>query len=137
MQKQSSSKKLHGNPLTNPKVVPYVFVAPFVIYFLLIYLYPTITTILARHYITKENKNLYVTELGEAVNAIMKQSFTTIVDERFTANMESLLDKIEEGEIQWKTVVRNFYPDLKEAVEKAEKELEKVQIADEVTDVKC
>ncbi len=98
---------------------------------------PTITTILARHYITKENKNLYVTELGEAVNAIMKQSFSTIVDERFTANMESLLDKIEEGEIQWKTVVRNFYPDLEEAVEKAEKELEKVQIADEVTDVKC
>lgn len=98
---------------------------------------PTITTILARRYVTKENKNLYITELGEAVNTIMVGSFPTIVDEHFTANMESLLDKIEEGEIEWKTVVRNFYPDLASAVEKAEKELEKVQIADEVTDVKC
>lgn len=98
---------------------------------------PTITTILGRRYVTKENKNLYITELGEAVNSIMKQSFPTIVDEHFTANMESLLDKIEEGEIEWKTVVRNFYPDLASAVEKAEKELEKVQIADEVSDVKC
>lgn len=98
---------------------------------------PTITTILARRYVTKENKNLYMTELGEAVNSIMKQSFPTIVDENFTANMESLLDKIEEGEIQWKTVVENFYPDLEKAVEKAEKELEKVEIRDEVSDVPC
>ena len=67
----------------------------------------------------------------------MKKSFPSIVDERFTANMESLLDKIEEGGIEWKTVIRNFYPDLEEAVAKAEKELEKVSIADEVTDVIC
>ncbi len=98
---------------------------------------PTITTILARRYVTKENKNLYMTELGEAVNAIMKQSFPTIVDEHFTANMESLLDKIEEGDIPWKTVVENFYPDLEEAVGIAEKELEKVEIRDEVSDVQC
>ena len=91
---------------------------------------PTITTILARRYVVKENKNLYVTELGEAVNQIMVNSFPSIVDERFTANMESLLDKIEEGEVEWKTVIRNFYPDLKEAVDQAEKELEKVTIAD-------
>lgn len=98
---------------------------------------PTITTILSRRYVTKENRNLYMTELGEAVNSIMKQSFPTIVDEHFTANMESLLDKIEEGDIAWKTVVENFYPDLEDAVGKAEKELEKVEIRDEVSDVKC
>lgn len=98
---------------------------------------PTITTILARRYVVKENKNLYVTELGEIVNSIMKESFPTIVDEHFTANMESLLDKVEEGAINWKTVVSNFYPDLKEAVDIAEKDLEKVKIEDEVTDVIC
>lgn len=98
---------------------------------------PTITTILARRYVVKENKNLYVTELGEVVNSIMKESFSTIVDEHFTANMESLLDKVEEGTIQWKTVVSNFYPDLEKAVEAAEKDLEKINIEDEVTDVLC
>ncbi|MFV0464709.1 MAG: type I DNA topoisomerase [Lachnospiraceae bacterium] len=98
---------------------------------------PTITTLIARRYLAKENKNLYVTELGEVVNNIMKESFATIVDENFTANMESLLDKVEEGAIDWKMVIRNFYPDLAEAVEQAEKELEKIDIADEVTDVVC
>lgn len=98
---------------------------------------PTITTLLARRYLTKENRNLYVTELGEVVNSIMKEAFTTIVDEQFTANMESLLDKVAEGSVDWKTVVRNFYPDLDEAVQVAEKELEKVEIQDEVTDVIC
>ena len=98
---------------------------------------PTVTTILARRYVVKEKKNLYVTELGEVVNAIMKESFPYIVDASFTANMESLLDKVEEGSVHWKTVVSNFYPDLEEAVEVAEKELEKVKIEDEVTDVIC
>ncbi len=98
---------------------------------------PTITTILARRYVVKENKNLYVTELGEVVNSIMKDSFPTIVDEHFTANMESLLDKVEEGAVSWKTVVSNFYPDLNEAVAVAEKDLEKVTIEDEVSDVIC
>lgn len=98
---------------------------------------PTITTILARRYVVKENKNLYVTELGEAVNQIMVTAFPAIVDVHFTANMESLLDKVGEGEINWKTVVRNFYPDLAEAVEQAQKELEKIEIADEVTEELC
>ncbi len=98
---------------------------------------PTITTLLARRYVLKENKNLHLTELGEAVNTIMKEAFATIVDEEFTANMEMLLDKVEEGDISWKTIISNFYPDLEEAVEKAEKTLEKVQIADEVTDIIC
>lgn len=98
---------------------------------------PTITTILARRYIVKEAKNLYVTELGEVVNQIMKESFPTIVDEHFTANMESLLDSVGEGTVNWKTVVRNFYPDLATAVEVAQNELEKVKIEDEVSDVVC
>ncbi len=98
---------------------------------------PTITTILARRYVTKESKNLYVTELGEVVNSIMKEAFPTIVDEHFTANMESLLDKVEEGNVNWKTIVSNFYPDLEQAVQAAEQALEKVKIEDEVTDVIC
>ena len=98
---------------------------------------PTITTILARHYIVKENKNLYVTELGEAVNHMMKDAFPSIVDVNFTANMEALLDGVEEGSIEWKTLIANFYPDLEEAVQKAEKELERVNIADEVSDEVC
>lgn len=98
---------------------------------------PTITTILARHYVVKENKNIYVTELGEAVNRIMKQAFPTIVDTSFTANMETLLDSIEEGDIQWKTIIRNFYPDLEQAVQDAAKKLENVKIEDEVSDVEC
>ncbi len=98
---------------------------------------PTITTILARRYVTKENKNLYVTELGEVVNGMMKQAFPSIVDVSFTANLEALLDKVEEGVIGWKTVVSNFYPDLDEAVNTAEKELAQVRIADEVSDEVC
>ena len=98
---------------------------------------PTITTIIARRYITKEQKNLYVTEIGEVVNNIMKESFPTIVDENFTANMESLLDGVAEGDVNWKMVISNFYPDLESAVEKAEKELEKVKIEDEVSEEIC
>ena len=98
---------------------------------------PTITTILARRYIVKENKNLYITELGEVVNDIMKQSFGSIVDVTFTANIEMLLDKVEEGVINWKTLVSNFYPDLDEAVKVAESELSKVKIEDEVSDEIC
>ncbi len=98
---------------------------------------PTITTIIARRYVAKENKNLYVTELGEVVNRMMKKSFPSIVDITFTANLEYLLDKVGDGSVQWKTVVKNFYPDLKEAVDKALVELETVTIADEVTDEIC
>ena len=98
---------------------------------------PTITTILARRYIVKENKNLYVTELGEVVNSMMKEAFPSIVDVSFTANMEALLDGVEEGNVKWKTIIENFYPDLDKAVEQAQKELEQVKIADEVSDEKC
>ena len=98
---------------------------------------PTISIILGRRYVTKEAKNLYLTEIGEVVNNIMKQSFPSIVDVNFTANMEGLLDMVEEGKVEWKEIIRNFYPDLDEAVKKAEEELESVKIEDEVTDVIC
>ncbi len=98
---------------------------------------PTITTILARRYVVKENKNLYITELGEVVNNIMKQAFPSIVDVNFTANLESLLDRVEDGSVPWKTVVRNFYPDLEEAVSQAEESLDEIKIEDEKTDIIC
>ena len=98
---------------------------------------PTITTILARHYVAKEGKALFTTDLGEAVNALMKQAFPSIVETDFTATMETLLDGVEEGNVQWKNVVKNFYPDLKDAVSAAENTLSSVKIADEVSDVIC
>lgn len=98
---------------------------------------PTISTIIARRYVAKENKNLYLTEIGEVVNNIMKQSFPSIVDVNFTANMESLLDSVADGKVNWKTIIENFYPDLEAAVKKAEMEQEQVKIEDEVTDVVC
>jgi len=98
---------------------------------------PTITTIIARRYVAKENKNLYVTELGEVVNTMMMEAFPTIVDVNFTANMEALLDGVEEGSVKWKTIVSNFYPDLEDAVVNAEKELAEVTIEDEVSEELC
>ena len=98
---------------------------------------PTISTILARHYVVREKKNLLTTELGEVVNHIMKQSFPDIVDEEFTANMESLLDRVEEGSLEWKSVVRDFYPGLEASVEKANQELEHIRVEDELSDEYC
>jgi len=98
---------------------------------------PTITTLIKRRYITKEQKNLYVTDIGHAVDDLMGQAFPSIVDAKFTANIESLLDGVEEGDVKWKTIIRNFYPDLKESVDKANEELEKVEIRDEESDEIC
>ncbi|MDO4284834.1 MAG: type I DNA topoisomerase [Eubacteriales bacterium] len=98
---------------------------------------PTITTILARRYIVKEEKNLYMTELGEVVNNMMKEAFPSIVDPRFTANLESLLDGVADGKVKWKTIIENFYPDLEAAVKKAEQELAQVEVADEVSEEVC
>ena len=98
---------------------------------------PTISTILARRYITKEGKNLYMTEVGEVVNDIMVHSFPQVVDQDFTARMEDKLDGVAEGDVEWKSVLRDFYPGLAESVDQAEKELEKVKIADEETEEVC
>lgn len=98
---------------------------------------PTINTLLKRRYITKEKKNLFITELGSAVNNIMIKAFNDIVDEKFTVNMEKQLDEVENGNVGWKDVLREFYPKLKEELESAEKNLEKVSIKEEVTEEKC
>lgn len=98
---------------------------------------PTITTIISRRYVAKENKNLFITELGSIVNKIMNDAFPEIVDANFTATMESLLDKVEEGNLEWKTVVRNFYPDLEKEVKRETENLSKIEIADEVTEEIC
>ena len=98
---------------------------------------PIITTLLGRRYIVKENKNLYMTELGEAVSDMIVTGFPSIVNVNFTANMESLLDGVEEGKVKWKTIVENFYPDMEEAVKAAEEQLAEVKIADEVSDEIC
>ncbi|MGN0242084.1 MAG: type I DNA topoisomerase [Candidatus Weimeria sp.] len=98
---------------------------------------PTISTLLKRHYIIKEGRSIFVSELGEIVNKIMVENFPEIVDKTFTANMESLLDGVETGDVQWKSIIRNFYPDLEKEVKTAEEKLEKVEIKDEETDVIC
>lgn len=98
---------------------------------------PTIGTLLLRRYVTKEKKNLFVTELGNAVNEMMSEHFPTIVDKQFTANLESLLDSVSVGDTRWKTIIENFYPDLSKAVEKAREEVEKINIKEEETDVVC
>lgn len=96
-----------------------------------------IGTILGRRYVAKEGKNLLVTELGEVVNQMMVEAFPTIVDANFTANMEALLDGVEEGSVKWKTIIENFYPDLDEAVKLAEKDLAEVKIAEEESEEVC
>lgn len=98
---------------------------------------PTISTLISRRYVAKEQKNLYLSDLGDIVNQIMVSAFPSIVDVNFTATMEALLDGVAEGNVEWKTIVRNFYPDLEKAIKHAEKALEKIKIEDEVTDVVC
>lgn len=98
---------------------------------------PTITTLISRRYVAKEQKNLYLSDLGDIVNQIMMSAFPSIVDVNFTATMETLLDGVAEGSVEWKSIIRNFYPDLEEAVSHAEQALEKIQIEDEVTDTIC
>ena len=98
---------------------------------------PTLTTIQARHHVTKEAKNRFPTELGEMVDEIMKTYFPDIVDIDFTANMEKRLDDVEMGKEEWKQIIRDFYPDFKKSVENAAEKLEKIEIKDEETDIIC
>ncbi|MDR1017178.1 MAG: type I DNA topoisomerase [Lachnospiraceae bacterium] len=98
---------------------------------------PTISTLLARRYISKEKKEIFLTEIGRIVDDILKKSFANIVDVNFTSRMESLLDDVSEGKVPWKKVIEGFYPDFNDALQKAENELEKVKIEDEVSDEVC
>jgi DNA topoisomerase-1 len=98
---------------------------------------PTLSVIQARNYVSKESKLFYTTELGEVVNEIIKKNFGDIINTDFTADMESALDRVESGEIEWKQILRDFYPLLKDLLDKAESNVENVKIEDEVTDVIC
>lgn len=98
---------------------------------------PIISTLLERTYIERENRTLRSTELGVIVNNIMTEYFKPVVDAEFTAEMENKLDSIEEGSSEWKSVVDEFFSPLKELIETAEKEVEKVVLEEKVTDVKC
>ncbi len=98
---------------------------------------PTISTIISRGYVSREKKRLYPTELGIMVTDMMEKYFAEIVDTEFTANMETRLDQVEEGNADWKQILREFYPDFQKTLAVAEKEIEKIEVKDEVSDVPC
>ena len=98
---------------------------------------PTISTILARGYVMREKKQLYPTELGVMITDMMKEYFTDIVDIAFTAGMEEKLDNVEEGELEWKKVIEEFYGPFEKTLEHAEESIEKIEIKDEESDVVC
>jgi DNA topoisomerase-1 len=98
---------------------------------------PTISTILGRGYVAREKKRLYPTELGKIVTNVMSKAFPDIVDTEFTAQMETQLDEIAEGELKWQNVIGGFYYPFEKELSEAEKQLEKVEIAPEVSDVPC
>ena len=98
---------------------------------------PTVSTILARNYILKEKKQLYPTELGVVVTDLMKENFGDIIDVEFTADMETRLDEVEEGKLEWKNIIRDFYGPFKKDLEKADKNIEHVQLTLEESDVVC
>ncbi len=98
---------------------------------------PTVTTIISRGYVSREKKSLYPTELGRMVNSMMEEYFEDIVDPDFTAELEDKLDKVEEGGVDWKDILREFYPDFKKALDVAEDQIEKVEIKDEPSDEPC
>ena len=98
---------------------------------------PTISTIITRGYVTREQRRLYPTLLGRMVTQMMCENFSDIVDMQFTADMENKLDRIEEENLPWKQVIRDFYGPFAQTREKAEQGIEKVKIEDEVSDEKC
>ncbi len=98
---------------------------------------PTVTTIISRGYVSREKKSLYPTELGRMVNTMMEEYFPDIVDTEFTAELEDKLDAVEEGETDWKQIIRDFYPEFRRELEIAEQQIEKVEIKDEPSDEPC
>ena len=98
---------------------------------------PTITTILERRYIETQQKQLVPTELGKIVNKLLTENFTDIINVEFTADIENQFDKIAEGKEEWKKMIREFYGPFESELTKAEKNLEHVEIKDEVSDIPC
>lgn len=98
---------------------------------------PTISTILSRNYVYLENKAFVPTELGIIVTELLKEYFKDILDEEFTAYMEKQLDKVSYGEVEWKSIIREFYKDFEKDLENAQEKMKDVEIKDEVTDTIC
>ncbi len=100
---------------------------------------PTLTTVLARGYVERDGKSLVPTALGEVCNQLMEERFSSIVNVDFTAQMETDLDRVEEGQVDWHDMLRDFYGDFDAALKKAEAEMEGIhmKVPDEVTDVIC
>ena len=98
---------------------------------------PTITTILDRRYIEKEQKQLIPTELGKIVNKLLIENFTDIINIEFTAKIENQFDEIAEGKEKWKNMIQEFYGPFERELEKVEKELEHVELVEEVSDIPC
>ena len=98
---------------------------------------PTITTIISRGYVSREKKRLYPTELGRMITSMMMEYFGPIMDTAFTASLEDKLDMVEEGESQWRQILRDFYPPFEKMLHVAEDQIEKVEVKDEVSDVQC
>lgn len=98
---------------------------------------PTISTIIDRGYVEKEKKQLVPTDLGFVVNKVMEDNFRNIVDVKFTADMESRLDSVEEGKERWQNLIEDFYPPFEESLEEAFKTVERIEIPDEVSDIPC
>ena len=98
---------------------------------------PTITTIISRGYVSREKKRLYPTELGRMVTSMMMQYFASIVDTEFTASLEDKLDEVEEGNVAWRNILRDFYPPFEKMLTVAEEQIEKIEVKDEVSDVQC
>ncbi len=98
---------------------------------------PTITTILSRGYVSREKKRLFPTELGRMVTAMMQQYFAPIVDSEFTASLEDKLDNVEEGKADWHGILEDFYPPFEQMLKVAEDQIEKIEVRDEVSDVRC
>ncbi len=98
---------------------------------------PTIATVMSRGYVNKEGRQIFPTELGEIVNVMLRDYFDGVINVDFTANLEARLDEVEEGSLMWKEVLRDFYPGFAEKVDVAEKEIEKIELKDEETDILC
>ncbi|HNW85895.1 MAG TPA: type I DNA topoisomerase [Candidatus Limiplasma sp.] len=98
---------------------------------------PTITTIISRGYVSREKKRLYPTELGRMVTAMMLQYFSPIVDTEFTASLEDKLDAVEDGQVEWRSILQEFYPPFEKMLTVAEDQIEKIEVKDEVSDVPC
>lgn len=98
---------------------------------------PTITTILERRYIEKEQKQLIPTELGRVVNKLLTENFTDVINVEFTAKIENEFDEIAEGNEEWKKMLREFYGPFEKELIKVEKELEHVELQEEVSDIPC